>query len=208
MDQIQLVLLYAFVVMLQTAKVVALMLIFANIVRMVMKTTSNTTATCTSCPAKCQTCTYNDTNFTTGINVGLGIVSCTTCLNNFQLSYQYPYSCQQICGDQIIVTFPCDMRLGIQYDGCTDACEVENNFTCNVTNDSKSLCSYNIPIEMTVVKLQRHAKNNSFLLIVSVFPPLYVLKTTPYLLQVFKMQNENMDIVSAQFMPGTSQINF
>ena len=50
---------------------------------------------------------------------------------------------------------------------------------------------------MTVVKLQRHAKNNSFLLIVSVFPPLYVLKTTPYLLQVFKMQNENMDIVSA-----------
>mgnify|MGYP002865461288 CR=1 FL=1 len=58
-----------------------------------LNTIGNTTATCTSCPANCSTCTYNDSNATAGIGIGLGLVSCTSCLANYQLSHQYPYSC-------------------------------------------------------------------------------------------------------------------
>ena len=38
--------------------------------------------------------------------------------------------CSDFCGDQRALLSSCDLGFGNEYDGCTDDCEVENNFSC------------------------------------------------------------------------------
>jgi cysteine-rich repeat protein len=59
--------------------------------------------------------------------------------------------CEDICGDGFQIYVYCDDGNLINGDGCSDSCQVENDYTCvggSIT--SPSACSYSGPIYLVV----------------------------------------------------------
>lgn len=87
--------------------------------------------------------------------------------------------CQDICGDSIVVNDLCDLGLGVQLDGCTDQCTVEDNFTCNnVTNGNfkVSYCKYHGTIVVTLNYVNKALFANEITVHFNVTPYIYGLE--------------------------------
>ncbi len=54
------------------------------------------------------------------------------------------------CGDSHVITLPCDNEIGIAFDGCTDDCNVMQDFSCNVTSFN-TICSFTGTLVMNIV---------------------------------------------------------
>ena len=68
------------------------------------------------------------------------------------------------------------MELGNDYDGCTDQCEVEDNFEC-LNNRSRSLCSYNSTFDVELVNLEKELFANFITMKFNIQPFLYAFNS-------------------------------
>ena len=66
------------------------------------------------------------------------------------------------------------MRLGVPLDGCTDLCEVEENFTCKVVNKNRTICSYKEQLDIKVMAGERNHLTNVLHLKIILYPYLDV----------------------------------
>lgn len=111
----------------------------------------NSLSNCQTCPQHCTLCVYDTVSSSP---------SCTACeLPSYGLTHTSPYACDEICGDLLVFTLPCDNQIGIDYDGCDDSCGVMPGFTCNSINSTVnasqqiSECSYFDPLLMDIVSI-------------------------------------------------------
>ena len=73
--------------------------------------------------------------------------------------------CSAICGDGIVVSSEgCDDANSNNGDGCSSACQVENNYVCNGTTPSGASECYLLQIEMTKDATIKASSSNSFTL--------------------------------------------
>lgn len=132
---------------------------------------------------------------------------CTQCLPGlFEFDHHTPVTCRELCGDSVTTLLPCDNDLGIPYDGCSDDCEIEDNFTCNPAD--LSICAYNGTISLTVVDLDRKRMQNQFEITLKIFPPLYVfsLISEQELKAIFAFANPQITIQSITYDPVTAEL--
>lgn len=83
--------------------------------------------------------------------------------------------CNEVCGDGITFSYPCDNWLGILFDGCTDACQIEENFSCQV-NNTITTCSYNGTVTIELVDIELDRVSGFYIITLIVTPPLYAYK--------------------------------
>ena len=84
-------------------------------------------------------------------------------------------TCVDVCGDTILGYQDCDEGLGNSFDGCTDLCEVEDNFICTITIvDIKSVCSYEGSFNYSFVSYKKEQFENKITAIFQVYPPLFL----------------------------------
>ena len=83
--------------------------------------------------------------------------------------------------------------MGIEYDGCTDNCEIEQDFVCQVKGQQpnnantirnpfteKMVCSYNKPVELEIESIERNKFENKLKMRVSVYPNLHVFRSVDF----------------------------
>ena len=113
----------------------------------------NGNGTCQLCPTNCTLCSYNS---------NISQPECSQCVSGSYVTTIVPRLCTDyICGDSLTLLRPCDLALGNFYDGCTDNCQIEDNFTCSVDNATYgTMCSFNGTLDMNVVHFKRIGIDN------------------------------------------------
>ena len=87
-------------------------------------------------------------------------------------------NCEERCGDLVIIGEPCDLELGIENDGCTDNCEIEQDFDCYTeSSESRSVCSFNGNLSLKTVKTSKELFSNQLTVEFQLSPDLYVFQS-------------------------------
>lgn len=83
------------------------------------------------------------------------------------------------------MTDQCDNSIGIINDGCTDTCQQEPDYTCVLNPDTvsgqsvfRSICSYNLEVNITLKKIDKEPFKNTLSWTYFVVPYLYGLPGT------------------------------
>ena len=93
--------------------------------------------------------------------------------------------CKDLCGDSVVITDQCDLGPGVFHDGCTDQCQQEPNYTCINNSDPvsghfKSICSYDLPLNITLFSVEKEPFKNTLTFTYLIAPYLFGLPgTTP-----------------------------
>ena len=98
---------------------------------------------------------------------------CTGCTEGFYFQNDV---CPQVCGDAVSHYFDCDLELGIDLDGCTDNCQLEQNFSCYV-NDTETVCSYNGTFSISTVSVEKDLFSNALTIIFNIVPFIYTFQS-------------------------------
>lgn len=94
---------------------------------------SSNSSVCTACShghnyngTNCLPCTIsNCADCYADINI------CNFCVTGYELRTETsPNFCYEICGDSFNINLECDLPVGVAWDGCSDSCEIENDFEC------------------------------------------------------------------------------
>lgn len=82
-------------------------------------------------------------------------------------------ACEDICGDGLLFTLPCDDGNNVTGDGCTSDCQVEQDYTCvGGSTTSPSLCSFSGTITITIVSVIKDPSANRVFLQATISPAL------------------------------------
>jgi hypothetical protein len=83
------------------------------------------------------------------------------------------------------MTDQCDNSFGIIHDGCTDKCQKETDYTCVLNPDTvsgqsvhRSICSYNLKVNITLKKIVKEPFKNTLTWTYFILPFLYGLPGT------------------------------
>lgn len=68
---------------------------------------------CYICTFNCLVCNYSSSTSSE---------YCIQCKSGYELGPGPFPTCLEICGDSISTSLPCDLGLGVPYDGCDDNC--------------------------------------------------------------------------------------
>lgn len=82
-----------------------------------------------------------------------------------------------MCGDGRLFTLECDDGNTLSGDGCSSKCLIETNYTCSAGNISTpSKCSYNQPLQITLLSITKKEFENSVSVGLTLSPVLKVLE--------------------------------
>ena len=98
---------------------------------------------------------------------------CVECISTYQ---PVSYTCAEKCGDALVYDLDCDLEPGNDYDGCTDQCEVEDDFEC-LKNGVRSLCSYNGTFAVELVSTEKELFANSITMKFNIQPFLHAFNS-------------------------------
>ena len=110
------------------------------------------------------------------------------------------------CGDGYDMIYPCDELKGNELDGCTDQCQVEDNFECYL-DGTNSICSYNGDFGLEMLSMEKEMFANSITLQLRLSPPLFIFESvTPVDLMVFN--DSGFQNVSGSYDSGLLSLTF
>mgnify|MGYP000887736064 CR=1 FL=1 len=90
-------------------------------------------------------------------------------------------ACHEICGDGVLFDLDCDDGNLESGDGCSAECAIETNFTCQGGSSSTpSKCSYNRPLEISLVATIKDLYANAINFTLKITPVLKVLKSIDF----------------------------
>jgi hypothetical protein len=121
------------------------------------------------------------------------VAPCETCLNadhcltclEFREYVPAINRCKDLCGDSVVISDQCDLGPGVFHDGCTDQCTQEPNYTC-VNNSATvkgqsvftSMCSYDLPLNITLASVRKESFKNTLTFTYLIAPYLFGLPGT------------------------------
>jgi cysteine-rich repeat protein len=81
--------------------------------------------------------------------------------------------CNDICGDGLLYTLPCDDGNTINGDGCSSTCSVETDYTCvGGTTTTPSLCSFSGTIAIKIISFIKDPSQNKVYVVSTISPSL------------------------------------